>query len=224
MNGIIYSITNKINNKKYVGQTTIGLKVRYSLNWWKNSHNQYLKHSIEKYGIDNFEFEILKDNINSIEKLNELEGIYANELNSYIPNGYNIRKCGNNKLWNDESKEKLSKSLSKQFKLKNATTGEIVIIDRLKEFCKINNLNKSAIQNLIYGISDYSQGFVRENTDPNTTKNGKMYTFISPSGEIIKGSVNYMSKNFDIKRHGLYHLISGQCKTYYGWSIIKDMS
>ena len=136
MNGIIYCIKNKINGKCYIGQTTIGLKQRYQLNWWKKSHNPYIKHSVEKYKPENFEFQILESNITSIEKLNELESHYAITLNTYIPNGYNMRKCGDNRLWAKESKDKLSDSLSHETKVKEVLTGKIIIIKNFRKFCK----------------------------------------------------------------------------------------
>lgn len=221
INGIIYIIVNKVNKKKYVGQTTIGLKRRYQMNWWKHSHNNYLRHSIEKYGIDNFEFEILESNIDSIELLNKLESKYAQELNTYIPNGYNITRCGNNKLMNEETKQKLSLIKSKTHVVKDLN-GNLLTITNLSQFCKDKQLNRSALLNLIYGISNYSQGFVRPETDINTVKMSKVYTFISPWDEIITGNITGICKKYSLKKHTLYHLKNKQVKVSKGWRIIDN--
>lgn len=65
--GWIYCIRNKINNKKYIGQTA--LKRGYKYRWYKhkedlinNKHyNKNLQEDFNKYGMDNFEFFILDE-------------------------------------------------------------------------------------------------------------------------------------------------------------------
>ena len=55
--GVVYCYTNKINNKKYIGQT-LWEKQRY--NQHKNCYEDSLFHrAIKKYGFDNFNYEIL---------------------------------------------------------------------------------------------------------------------------------------------------------------------
>lgn len=107
---IIYRIFNKINGKSYICQSLFDFNKRYKgSKWWKYTHNIILKNSIEKYGVDNFEFEILHDDVKDLSELNKLEELYAKKFNSYRPNGYNIRGCGDNKFVDDELKDKLSK-------------------------------------------------------------------------------------------------------------------
>jgi hypothetical protein len=106
---IIYRIFNKINQKSYIGQSVNKFNTRYKGNkWWKLTHNEILKNSILKHGIENFDFEILEDNVSSIDELNKLEYDYALKFNSYRPYGYNIRGCGENKFMDDELKTHLS--------------------------------------------------------------------------------------------------------------------
>jgi group I intron endonuclease len=106
---IIYRILNKINNKSYIGQSVLTFNKRYKGGqWWKYTHNLILKNSIDKYGLDNFDFEIIEDNVKDINELNKLEVLYAEKFNSYRPNGYNIRGCGDNKFVDDELKKHLS--------------------------------------------------------------------------------------------------------------------
>ena len=57
---IIYKITNKINNKVYIGLTTRTLKYRWSthITESKNLNNQkHLYRAMRKYGIENFTIE-----------------------------------------------------------------------------------------------------------------------------------------------------------------------
>ena len=65
--GWIYCIRNKINDKKYIGQTA--LKRGYKYRWYvhkeqliNNKHySKNLQYEFNKYGIDNFEFIILDE-------------------------------------------------------------------------------------------------------------------------------------------------------------------
>lgn len=95
--GYIYLITNKINNKKYVGQTITTLKQRFSQHVTHSKHsNQAICRAIVKYGKDNFSIEEIKmvDDLSKkhlIEKLNVLEKKYIKEYNSLVSQyGYNI--------------------------------------------------------------------------------------------------------------------------------------
>jgi len=106
---IIYRIFNKINGKSYIGQSVVSFNKRYKGgDWLKYTHNPILKNSVNKYGIDNFDFEIIEDNVKDIDELNKLEIKYAEKYNTYRPNGYNIRGCGDNKFVDDELKKHLS--------------------------------------------------------------------------------------------------------------------
>ena len=100
----IYCITNKINDKKYVGKTASTIKQR-----WKEHCLDYTKprcekrplyDAINKYGIENFEISELCEC--SIDELNEKELSYINELNTYHY-GYNATKGGDGKILYDHS-------------------------------------------------------------------------------------------------------------------------
>jgi hypothetical protein len=54
-----------------------------------------LYRAFDKYGIKNFEYEILHDNV-PLDKLNELEDEYILKYNTLAPNGYNLRINGAN--------------------------------------------------------------------------------------------------------------------------------
>jgi len=108
--GIIYLIHNKINNKKYIGQTTRGLNNRYyEYKTNANSCNPYLLKAFNKYGFNNFEFSVL-DTAQNIDELNYKEIRYIFEYNTTNRNlGYNIEFGGKNSIANEETTQKLSK-------------------------------------------------------------------------------------------------------------------
>lgn len=89
----IYKATNLINGKSYIGKTN-QIKERIWQHLRCYEKEKCLFHdAIEKYGVDNFEWEVLEET-NSEEKAIELEKYYILKFNSYKPNGYNMNKGG----------------------------------------------------------------------------------------------------------------------------------
>jgi len=87
--GSIYKITNKTNNKVYIGQTISKLKVRWQkhcLDARKHISDTHFARAIRKYGEDNFVIEEI-EKVN-IEQLDEAEIKWISYYDSY-KNGYN---------------------------------------------------------------------------------------------------------------------------------------
>lgn len=106
----IYKIENKINHKIYIGQSTDiytrWYNHKYSL---QNGihYNLHLQNAWNKYGADNFEFDIVRecDRIN----LDDLESAYISTYKSYDDKfGYNLTFGGGGCSPNSETREKLS--------------------------------------------------------------------------------------------------------------------
>lgn len=107
--GLIYMIRNKINNKKYIGQTIRALNDRMN-DYKRGFGNDYLNNAFNKYGWNNFEFTVI-DTAQTIEELNSKEIKYIikyNTTNKMI--GYNIELGGNNATPTIETLEKMSRS------------------------------------------------------------------------------------------------------------------
>ena len=110
----IYKITNKINGKCYIGQSNdINRRWRQELS--PNAKlNPHLARAFEKYGTDNFEFEIIEEC--QRELLNEREQFWINIYNSADKNfGYNKTFGGDGNLgrhfiMSDTQKEKIRKA------------------------------------------------------------------------------------------------------------------
>lgn len=88
--GIIYSATNIINNKKYIGQTTFPLEKRKGehLNSISRQNTAFQK-AMNKYGIDSFIWEII-DHAHSSNELDSKETIWIDYYNTYGHDGYNM--------------------------------------------------------------------------------------------------------------------------------------
>ena len=87
----IYLITNLINNKQYVGQTVYTKEKRWS------GHLKgalCVDKAIQKYGVENFKLETLEE-IEIEADLDRSEQYWISELNTMVPNGYNITPGGN---------------------------------------------------------------------------------------------------------------------------------
>lgn len=91
---IVYIHTNKINNKKYIGQTGRSLEDRSGANGNGYKHNPRFWRAIQKYGWDNFKHEVIADKLtkeeaDKIEK--ELIKKFKTQDRQY---GYNITDGG----------------------------------------------------------------------------------------------------------------------------------
>lgn len=86
----IYKITNKINNKCYIGQS-IHIEQRWQEHLYKSSQCSLLKYALYKYGKENFIFEIIEECPQ--ENLNNREQYWISYYNSFN-DGYNLTLGG----------------------------------------------------------------------------------------------------------------------------------
>jgi group I intron endonuclease len=112
--GYIYTITNKTDNKTYVGQTVRELDTRWKDHLKKRSNCRYLKSAINKYGVENFVFNLVCITFDNM--LDDMEIQYIQKYNCLVPNGYNLRLGGNSGRHNAETKQKISESLKLRYK------------------------------------------------------------------------------------------------------------
>lgn len=118
--GYIYKITNKINNKVYIGQTTLKrASDRFTRHKYQATHLEldkgvsYIHRAMADSGIDNFEFTVIEEIGN--DKLNEREKYWIQQYNSLAPNGYNLTSGGQgtpnfSRIPSQEEKERRSES------------------------------------------------------------------------------------------------------------------
>lgn len=107
--GIVYSYINKINGKRYIGQTiNPEQRKRCHISDSKKTDNKFYR-AVRKYGWENFSYEILA-HCSSREEMNVLEEYYIKEFDS-INNGYNIRSGGKHPDMSEETKQKIREAL-----------------------------------------------------------------------------------------------------------------
>lgn len=93
--GIIYQVTNLLNNKIYIGQTTnLNKRIISHIDSAKRmKDNSYFHKAIRKYGKENFDWSVICK-CYSKEEMNEKENQYIIEKNTFSPNGYNLTLGG----------------------------------------------------------------------------------------------------------------------------------
>lgn len=115
---IIYKITNLVNNKVYIGQSSTNLK-KIIGRYHKEKPTRPIIRALNKYGIANFSIEVLE--YTTKDKLDEKEKLYISNFNS-IEKGYNLSTGGDVNRgfkWSKESKDNLSKKTIGRYKGKN---------------------------------------------------------------------------------------------------------
>lgn len=149
---INYSITNKINNKIYIGQSI------HCYERFKQHRNSLKKcgaiyRAFEKYGIENFKFDILEEC--DRDQLDNLESYYIKLFNTIsLEYRYsNLNSGGNaNKIISEETRKKMSEGqLGKKYgkKISNETKEKIrqanigrILTDEWREKIRQSNIGK----------------------------------------------------------------------------------
>lgn len=122
----IYKITNLINGKFYIGSSVDVYQRGYTYNCLANQnkiHNKHLQNSINKYGIQNFDFQLIEEILfEKDQKTNDKLPIIQKKEQYYVDL---LKPIYNKKLIVDssigqtlsqETKDKISKSLKEAFK------------------------------------------------------------------------------------------------------------
>jgi group I intron endonuclease len=182
--GYIYKITNLINKKVYIGQTVQEtVEKRWELHKRlakKDKGCTALKEAFNKYGIDNFKFEILIICFN--EDCIAYEKGYIKKYNALVPNGYNISEGGNGgalfkgKQHSEETKNKLREASKAYYSNPD---------NRMRH----NDNIKIGMQNSEKWQTVLSEGRIGDN------RRGKTYQMSDNTKEKISESINNYYKN-----------------------------
>ena len=105
----IYKITNNINGHSYIGQS-IHIEERFKEHKnpynWQREKNKPLYIAFQKYGLENFSFDIIQQC--PADKLNIQEQYWINHYNTY-KNGYNVTTGGQGNNGENHPGHKLTK-------------------------------------------------------------------------------------------------------------------
>lgn len=223
--GVIYKTTNLVNNKIYIGK-----RIFTSEKFWRNKYfgsGKLLKSAIEKYGLQNFNREILEEVDNDLLGEREIYWIKLYKSND-LEIGYNLT-IGNNSKYgriigkmSNETKKKIGESVSRYlrqnghpFDGKNHTNESK---DKIRNKLKGRILTDEHINNLTKGHRGLKYN------KPNKIKVIKIDQSIkinqlSIDGNFIKewNSMMEASKELNIDRSGISRACKGTYKQCGGY-------
>jgi group I intron endonuclease len=106
----LYCLTNKINGKKYFGQSINIEKRKKKYFNYGDFPNDHIKNAFNKYGKENFDFKIIK--VCKEKYLDRFEKLYIRINDTQNPDkGYNKESGGNpNKTLSEETRQKMSEA------------------------------------------------------------------------------------------------------------------
>lgn len=148
----IYKITNKINNKVYIGQSSdIKRRWRTHRQSFKNKRKDtVLTKAFQKYGIENFTFEVLEEC--DISELDCKEQFYIEYYDSYNQ-GYNMNLGGQQGSYGLEQKISNAQLLEIYDLLINSELSQ-------KEIAQIYNVSQNTISEINNGKTRVLSGYI----------------------------------------------------------------
>ena len=169
----VYKITNLINQKQYIG-SSVRVEKRWqqhkndAFNSKNKKYNYPLYQAFRKYGIQNFAFEIIKDNFNTIEEMQQYEQDMIIKNHTLTPNGYNQTIQTNSNNIASENTQKYIKKISKKCALVNQNNHVIIpILQTQKRRIKVIGINKNDPTDIVY-YNSISEAARCENLDRNS--------------------------------------------------------
>ena len=188
---IIYKATNLVNGKVYVGQTVNTLKYRKEQHWREaicpSRKNVHFHNALLKYGIDNFEFEII-DRARDVDELNKKESYWIDYYNSTDSRyGYNKDSGGKSGGFkSQETKEKIkdavlmfvtapdADTLKERLTGRGTETGD-VIAARLSRACEeargIENYDYLVVNDTVEHASELIDTLISDERNGNASDN-----------------------------------------------------
>ena len=225
--GHIYKITNKLNNKSYIGYT-----INPSKRWLAHQNKQGSKlvwQAIQKYGLPNFSFEVIaEDTVDN-------ENNYIVDYNTIAPNGYNIAPGGglppNHKgktykeIYGDNWQMQIDKRTKTQ--LERGGYGPVNHSTETKQ--KISKA-VSGKNNPMYGRTHNEDTLnkMRESSKGKSAgeKNGraKKWVLTSPEGDehFAHGNLRILCKELGLSFATVHSSYMYQRKMRSGWSIREE--
>lgn len=197
--GIIYSILNKVNQQRFIGQTQQDLSKRWAhhIQESKAVSDDPLYYAIRKYGVGMFAVRIIEEDI-PIEKLNERQEYWIEQFDTY-KNGYNLTN-EEKEIQPNKHLQKIRTTLKKKnvsftirgdgkhlrckVKATNVNTGEVLEFDSIRDAGKKLNIPNGNITRAIQ--KGFTAGGYKWEKLENKTNNQPIY-----GKRILDGTIPY---------------------------------
>ena len=211
----VYMHTNKINGKKYIGQTGQKPEDRFRRDGIGYRGSRVFYNAIQKYGWNNFEHKILFANL-TLEQANIVEQalIFAYKTTDRRF-GYNLESGGKNHIMSEESKELLRKSkMGKQKGIDNPFYGK-KHTDEARKIMSQNHYDCSGEKNPNYGKKHTAEAKEKMRI----SRKGKHILQYDLDGNFIR-EWEYMSlarQEYNLDKRSLQKACNGKLKTTGGY-------
>lgn len=210
MKGNLYLITNKINDKVYVGKTYHSIEKRFKQHISESrkdrSVGRDLYDAMRYFGVENFQIQLLGVFEEGILEEKEME--YIKKYDSY-KNGYNQTLGGDGKRYICFTDEEAINVYKKYNNLVKASKELNCSRDTLKTILKNNNVE-------ILLASELGK-------KPILCSNGMRFDSITDGAKWVSYQEFCNTKNIQYIKHGIRNVLSKRSKTYLGltWSYEK---
>lgn len=207
----VYKITNKINNKCYIGQS-INIERRFEEHKYTNRSSKHLHRAIKKYGVDNFSFEIVEEC--KREQLSDKEKYWIKYYNSISPFGYNLTIGGDGgntfqyrtEQEMQETKKKISQATSGE---KNGFYGK-QHSEKTKDILRKCNIGKTLSEETKNKLSEslqnhYMPDVAKQKISQATKKQWENKNFRELMKEVNKGNKYVKGNKWNVGRIDIYH-------------------
>lgn len=158
MYGIIYRVTNQLNNKIYIGQTIQTLSERKNKHYYKarqENINTHFINALRKYPEENFIWEVI-DNADCQEQLDEKEKYWIDYYNS-VEEGYNTKDGGQTIVVTDKFLEQCGSYPFYAFDLKGNKLGEFL---NQRDFSRQYGVGKRDVYRMLHNQLYYCNGVI----------------------------------------------------------------
>lgn len=202
--GYIYSITNKINNKKYIGKTEYDNPIKRWQEHLRDSErfDRPLYRAIKKYDKENFIFEILFSDLYG-EELCEKEVETIQKYNTYY-DGYNATFGGEGRSYISLSKEELEKAFK-----------ELKSINKVSKYFNHDPLTiKRLCKKYEIDINFLNKGYVPNGTYIYCEELDKFFPSVTEGANYIVQHKISTTTDTEMVRRGISRVINGKRKTY----------
>lgn len=181
--GLIYKITNDINDLVYIGLTTRTMEIRWAEHKkYAGTNNSAIDNAIFDLGVNHFKCELIQDNIPN-DELHQTERDWVTYYDSYN-NGYNLTPGGNGRSLTDKQIQEIER---------------LYFIEQksIREICEQLDLQHSTVYHRVASDKRYS---LEENRKRSKKEQYKAIDVYALNGEYIDTcySITQAEKIYDI--------------------------
>lgn len=208
----IYLVTNKVNGKRYVGQTTVSVQSRWTRHCWASAvvKNMPIATAIKKYGKENFTVETLAE-CASQEALDAAELHFATELNTFSPHGYNLRAGRGRGSVSAEFREKM----------RQAALGKKASPETRRRLSQVH-LGVRQTAETRQKLSEHNKGKRASDLcyQRSVEATAKTYELVNPTGyRVCFTNMRKLCRQHGLSPHKMSEVVNGKRTQHKGWRL-----